>query len=176
MAGNVNNVSRFPRTYEVQDSITRLANATQYAVGDIISDHATTPTVGGYYTFDMKTTAQGYGSVTFTDFTFHKSDPDQVSAAFTLLLFTTLPTLANLDDNAACKITDAEFKECKGVVKFAAADWTNVITGDIQTVSQTVGVVLASASSIVYGVLIADGTYTPGSGEVLTITAHAIQD
>lgn len=176
MTGNVNNVSRFPRMYEVQDSITRLANATQYTAGDIISDHATVPTAGAYFTLDLKTTAQGYGSVTFTDFTLHKSDTDVTLASFAVFLFTTLPTLANLDDNAACAITDAEFKECKGVVPFAAADWTAAITGDIQTVNSTIGVVLGSASSIVYGVLMATAAYTPASGEIFTLTAHAIQD
>lgn len=177
MAGNVSDVTRFPRTYEVQDTITRLANATQYAAGDIISNHATTPTApGAYFNLDMKTAGSGYGSVMFTDFTLHKSDTDVVNASFAVFLFTTLPTLLNLDDNAQCAITDAEFQECKGVVPFSATDWTEAVTGDIQSVQQSVGVVLADASSIVYGVLMATAAYTPASGEIFTLTAHAIQD
>jgi len=176
MAENVSDVRRFPRTYECQDSITRVADTNQYAAGDVISDHVTTPTAGAYFTLDFKTTAQGYGSVMLTDFTLHKSDHDVTSATFWLLLFTTLPTLANLDDNVQCAITDAEMLECKGSVTFAAADWQNVVLGDVQTVSKNIGIVMASASSIVYGVLLAGDTYTPASAEVFTLTAHAIQD
>jgi len=176
MAANTTIVTRFPRSYEVQDSITRLANATQYADGDILSDHATVPTAGAYFTLDFKTTNQGNGSVRLTDFTLHKSDLDETAAAFDVLLFTTLPTLANLDDNAQCAITDAEMLNCKGVIRFLAAGWTNVVLGNIQTISKEIGIVMDSDSSIVYGVVVVQDTYTPGSGEIFTLTAHAIME
>jgi len=176
MAGNATKIIRLPRTYEVQDSVTRPANATQYGAGDTISDVATTATAAGAFTLDFKTQAQGYGSVRFIDFTLHKSDHDVTAATFWLLLFTTLPALANFGDNDACQITDAEMLECKGTVTFAAANWQNVVTGDIQTVSQDIGVVFGSAQTTVYGILIAGDTYTPASGEIFTLTAHAWQD
>ncbi len=176
MAGNVNAVLSFPRIYEVQDSVTRPADTTQYAAGDAISDNATTATAAGTFTLDFKTRNPGYGSITLTDFTLHKSDHDVTTATFWLLLFDAMPAVAGWEDNAQLAITDAEMQNCKGVVTFAAADWANVVTGDVQTVSKTIGVVMAANSSSLYGILVAGDTYTPASGEVFTLTAHAIQD
>ena len=174
MAANTNSISIHPRTFECQDSVTRPADTTQYAVGDAISDATTTATAAGAFTLDFQT--QVGGSVVLTDFTLHKSDQDQTGAHIWLLLFTTLPALAGWDDNAAVAITDAEMKECKGVVKFDADDWCNAGTGDIQTVQKTIGIVFNSDSSTVYGIMVAGGTYTPASGEVFTLTVHGIQD
>ena len=101
MTGHVSEVIRQPRTYEVQDSVTRVADTNIYTIGDTISDVVTTATAAGVFTLDFKTQAQGYGSVMFTDFTMHKSDLDVVAASFALLLFTTLPALAGLGDNEA---------------------------------------------------------------------------
>jgi len=172
-ANTTTSVSRYnPPVVEMQDTITRLANATAYVIGDIISDHATVPTAAGYYTFDTK--HKKGASVRFTDFTFYKSDTDTTNAAFDLLLFTTLPALANLDDGEPAKITDAEMLFCKGRIRFAAGtSWSTLILGDLQTVRAQTDVVLLSTSAIVYGVLTAAAAYTPASGEILTITAHA---
>lgn len=163
-----------PRIVEVQGSITRPADTTAYAAGDAISDNATTPTSGGYFSFTLS--GINGGAFTLIDFTLHKSAQGSTNATFDLLLFTTLPDLAGFEDNAALGITDAEMKECKGVVRFAAADWANVGTGDIQTVTKCIGVVAGSSTMTIYGILTAQAAYTPGSAEVLTLTAHAIQD
>lgn len=177
MAANTVKGGRFPRTYEVQDSVTRPAgNTTQYAAGDAISDNATTATAAGYFALDFKTKGEGYGGLMLTDFTLHKSDQDQTAAAFALLLFTTAPAFAGFEDNVALGITDAEMEECKGVVRFAAAGWANVALGDIQTVSQDIGIVMGANSTIIYGILVAQDTYTPGDAEKFTLTVHAKQD
>lgn len=174
MAANATTVGKLPRTYEVQDSITRPNDTTQYAAGDAISDNATTPTAAGYFSLDFD--SQDGAGIMLTDFTLHKSDQDQTSADIWLLLFTTLPALAGFEDNAALAITDAEMKECKAVVKFDADDWCNVATGDIQTVSKTVGVVFASGSSTMYGILVAGAGYTPAANEIFTLTVHGLQE
>lgn len=177
MAGNASLVGPLPRTYEVQDTVTRPSgNTTQYTDGDAISDNATTPTAAGYFALDFKTLSGGYGSVLLTDFTLHKSDHDDTLAAIDVLLFTTAPAFAGWEDNAALAITDAEMQECKGVVRFTAADWTNVVTGDVQTVSKTIGIVFPANSTTLYGIMVAQDGYTPGDGEVFCLTAHAIQD
>jgi hypothetical protein len=47
------------------------------------------------------------------------------------------------------------------------------MTGDVCTVpNQNIGIVLASANTILYGLLFAVGAYTPGDAEVFTVTAH----
>ena len=86
MAANTNSISIHPRTFECQDSVTRPADTTQYAVGDAISDATTTATAAGAFTLDFQT--QVGGSVLLTDFTLHKSDQDQTGADIWLLLFT----------------------------------------------------------------------------------------
>lgn len=174
MAANTNTLLNRPHTYEVQDSVTRPSDTTQYAVGDALSDNATTPTAAGYFALDFKTRLGG--SVLFTDFTLHKSDADTTGADFDLLLFTAVPAFAGWEDNAAIAITDAEFQDCKGVVRFASSDWASVGTGNIQTVSKTIGIVFGSSSSTVYAIIALAGTYTPASAEVFTLTAHAIRD
>lgn len=174
MAGNRNLVPERPRIKEAQDSVTRPANTTQYTAGDAISDNATTPTAAGYFALDFEGLQQG--GLTLLDFTLHKSDQDQTSADIFLLLFTTAPAFAGWEDNAALAITDAEMQECKGVIKFDADDWANVITGDIQTVSKPIGIVAAASTSTIYGIMVAGAGYTPGSEEVFTLTVHAIQD
>lgn len=174
MAANASLSPVNPRIIEAQDSVTRPANTTAYAAGDAVSDNATTPTAAGAFELDVANLI-GRG-VQFLDFTLHKSDHDVTNAAFVLLLFTTLPAFAGWEDNGALAITDAEMLECKAAIPFAAADWQNVITGDIQTVIKRVGVVPLSSSKKVYGILVAQGAYTPASGEVFTLTVHAIQD
>jgi len=163
-----------PRIVEAQDSVTRPANTTQYADGDAISDNATTPTAAGYFMLTLATVPGG--AVLLTDFTLHKSDQDQAAADITLLLFDEVPALAGFEDNGAMAITDAEFKTCKGVIPFDADDWSNVGGGDIQTVSKTIAIIPTSALTAIYGIMVANGTYTPGSAEVFTLTAKGYQE
>lgn len=172
MAAQTNSIVRFGRMFEAQDSVTRPADTTAYTAGDAVSDNATTPTAAGYFALDFK--GQAGGAFQLTDLTMHKSVANATNAAFDLLLFTTAPAFAGWEDNAAIAITDAEMLECKGVVRFVASGWTSVITGDIQTVTSQIVIVPTSASSTVYGILVASGAYTPTSGEILTITAHAV--
>ena len=174
MAANTTTQARRSRIVEAQDSVTRPNDTTQYTAGDPISDNATTPTAAGYFVFDFA--GQVGAGLRLLDFTAHKSTNATTGADFDLLLFTALPALAGFEDNAACAITDAEMQDCKGVVRFTNGAWTNVITGAVQTVSFERGVVLASTSSILYGILINASTYTPAASEVFTITAHAAQE
>jgi hypothetical protein len=174
VAQNTNEVGLTPRIVEAQDSVTRPNDTTQYADGDAISDATTTATSAGAFTFNFA--SRDGGGVTLTDFTLFKSDHDETSADFDLLLFDALPVGTGWDDNAQLAITDAEMLTCKGVVRFTSSDWTNAVLGDIQTVQKTIGSIPTSSSKTIYGILIAAGTYTPASSEVITITAHAIQD
>ncbi len=174
MAKNTTVCGEKPRVLEAQDSITRPSDTTQYTAGDGISDATTTATAAGYFTLDFGN--ENGGGMTLVDFTLHKSDHDVTTATFWLLLFDTVPALTGFDDNAALAITDAEMLNCKGSVIFAAADWINVITGDIQTVWKTMGYVPLSTDNKLYGILVAGDAYTPASAEVFTLTAHAVED
>lgn len=176
MAAHTNAIARIPRIVEAQDSVTRPNDTTAYQAGDAISDNATTATTAGYFALDLK--IQAGGSVRITDITMHKSDHDVTNATFWLLLFTTAPAVAGWEDNAALDITDAEMLECKAAIPFAAANWINVVNGDVMTYTPTqpIGIVCASGSSTIYGILVAGAAYTPAAQEVFTVTLHAIQE
>lgn len=172
MAANATKFGGFATILEAQDSVTRPAgNTTQYTAGDAISDNATTPTAAGYFALSFGAPA-GSGLL-LTDFTLHKSDHDVTTADISVLLFTTAPAFAGWEDNAALAITDAEMLECKGVVNFTSAGWVNTILGDVQTVQASLGVVLAYTGTVLYGIMVAVGAYTPADAEVFTLTAHA---
>jgi len=159
-----------------QDSVTRPANATQYAVGDALSDNATTPTAAGYFTLPLVRRKGGGGKIISA--TLHKSDDDVTTAAFDVLLFDTVPALAGFEDNAAIAITDAEMKTCQGVLRFTAAGWARHGTGDTQTVTpeSPIGFVCVSTEMNLYGITALQGTYTPASAEVFTLTAFSVPD
>lgn len=175
MAAQTNATNRLGRAYEAQDSVTLPGSGGgAYTAGDAISDHATTPTVAGYFTLDFK--GRPGAAIELRDFTLHKSTNGVTNCAIDVLIFTTVPAVAGFQNDVACAITDAEMLECKGVVKFAAADWTNAITGAVQTVSKTILVVPTSASSTVYGIMLAQGAYTWVNSDVMTLTAHAVAE
>jgi len=163
-----------PRMVMAQDSITRLANATQYGVNDALSNHETTPTVAGYFTLPVA--SRDGGGFTFTDFALYKTDQDQASAAFDVMLFDTVPAVAGFNDNAEIAITDAEWLACQEYVPFSAGGWRNVVSGDLQTVRKVFGFVCAAGDVNAYGIVVVKATYTPASGEKLTLTAKGYQD
>jgi hypothetical protein len=173
VAQNTTKNPRLPRTFMVQGSITRPSgNTTQYTAGDAISDNATTPTSAGYFSFDAGLAAGM--SFRLTDFTLHKSDSDLTTPDIGLMLFSTRPALAGFEDNVALAITDAEMKECQGTLVFST--YRTIGTGDISTVSQNLGFVLAPTDTIMYGLLYAVGGYTPADGEVYTVTIHGVHE
>lgn len=163
-----------PSGVTARDYITRPNDTTAYAAGDAMSDNTTTPTAAGYFTFAF---GGGTGQTTqLTDFYIHKSAQGSTNAAFALLLFTSLPALAGFEDNAALALTDTEMRDdCVGVVAIPAAGWNNVTTGDAQNVSQTITVTGTGEGVTLYGVLTAQGAYTPGANEVYTVAAKALR-
>lgn len=171
MAANTTTVVGTPQLIELQGTITRPNDATQYTAGDAISDNATTPTAAGYFSWNFA--SRMGGSVFITDALFHKSDTDLTTCSIGMMLFTTLPALAGFEDNGAIAITDAEMKECKGIIKWPDADWDTVITGDVCHVKPNIGLVLPAATTTVFGILFAIDAYTPSAQEILTVTLHA---
>lgn len=162
-----------PGAVSAWDYITRPNDTTQYAAGDGVSDAGTTATAAGYFTLNFGGTTGDY--IVLTDFVLHKSDHDTTSADFALLLFRTVPAATGFDDNAASAITDTEMQDCVGVVPFPASGWSNVGTGDIQSVQQTIMVPNTSTSLTLYGVMTAQGGYTPAANEVFSLLAKAVK-
>lgn len=152
-------------------SFTRLANTTQYADGDAVSNHATTPTaialacgrlagLGGVITHAML-----LSSVAGT------------AVAFDLYLFSAALAAGSFGDNVAAAITDAELLTLQMVIPFASADsvtaGANRVLGraDVRRAFQC-----AAADTNLYALIVARGAYTPASGEVLTVVLGVSQD
>lgn len=158
MAGSTR---RWTRT----QTITRPANTTQYADGDGVS----TATTGTILEFTGVAPNAGMGGK-ITGLTVHKTDHDVTGATFDLYLFDTTVAGAGFEDNNAIAITDAEWQTCVGFITIAEADWRNVVTGDEwHKTNLEFTFQCASESTSLFGVLVARGTYTPASAEVITL-------
>lgn len=155
-------------------TFTRLANATQYTVGDAVSDDATTATAATF-TLPSMAGVDKMGGVIHS-VTLHKSDQDQTSADFDIYFFDTQPAGTNYEDNVEVAITDAEWKNCIGFVRIASAtDWSSVKTGDIACKTNLdLPYQCVAGSTSLYFVIVAQGTYTPASGEIFTLRVGAI--
>ena len=158
------------RNYTRLISFNRPADATQYAVGDGVSDNTTSATSASF-AFNGVASGQGCGGK-IKSVVLYKSDQDQTGADFDICFFDTQPANTGYEDNAAIAITDAEWKRCFGFVRLAASlDAANVVTGDLycKTNLDLPYQCLVNSTSI-YAVIVARGTYTPLSGETFTVT------
>lgn len=158
---------------EVTASVTRPANPTQYASGDVI-DAAT----GAGLTFASAARGEGLGG-TIRDAVLISTEGAATSLDVELWLFT--GALAAYDnDNAAFSPLDADYHTLSegittgivGVIPFAAANayiGTSGVGGNMFLPATRTFLpmefVCAGDSTSLYGVLVVRGTYTPASGE-----------
>lgn len=163
------------RHVTIKAQFTRPANTTQYAEGDVLSDHATTPSV---MPFTGAARYDASGGI-IRSVSLHKSDDDLTGAAFDLYLFDAVPTA--MEDNAAFDPTDAEGRTIIGGVEFLAADGrslgvTGSGTGNHWHKTVWIPFTCGAGTTAIWGVLVARGTYTPASAEVIAITLGIEQD
>jgi hypothetical protein len=155
-------------------SFTRPDDATQYSVGDGVSDNTTTATSATFTLPSMSPVAAGNGVI--HSVLLHKSDQDQTGADFDIYFFDTQPVNTGYEDNAAIAITDAEWKTCLGFVRVVAStDAANVVTGDLYNKTNLdLPYQCAVGSTSLYFVVVARGTYTPANQEVFTLRVGAV--
>jgi len=145
-------------------SITRPGNTTTYTDGDGVS------TAAGDVLEILGVAAFAGGGGKIKTVTIHKTSQNTLNAAFDLYFFDTTFAIAGIDDNAAIAITDAEFQTCVGFVSFDAADWRNVVTGDVVCKTNLdLSYECANTDTALYAGLVARGPYVPGNAEVITI-------
>ena len=152
-----------PLLQKVSDSYTRPADTTAYAAADAISDSTTAPTV---LTFTDAARNQGKGGI-IVDATINSSAAPATTLQCELWLFDTEPTPT--DDNSAFALTDAESLNVIAVIPFTVgykSDANTIYHGDRTIVPFR----CATASTTLYGLLVARNAYTPASAEVLTVT------
>jgi len=159
-------------------SFTRLSNTTQYTAGDAVSDDATTATAATF-TLPNMGAMKGMGGIIHS-VTLHKSDDDLTGADFDVYFFSSQPVGTGYEDNVAVAITDTEWQSCVGFVSFVGStDGRSVANGNIYTKTNLdlpyeCGADTTTIVAPLYFVIIARGTYTPASGEIITLTVGAV--
>lgn len=146
---------------EVQQTKTRPANTTAYAIGDVINESASAGTI---WTFPGVGSASG-GSLLLTNAKLILGSAAATALQAELFLFST--TVSTDNDNAADTITDAEMKTCIGSVLFNSG--SNSTAQTVYVEKPGLQFKLDDGDNDLYGVLIAQNAYTPESGEVFDI-------
>lgn len=164
-------------TVAARVAITRPADTTQYAVGDAWSNSTTNPTVPS---FTAARIAGGTGLL--TTLTLVCAANQTTKPAFTIFVFDTAFTA--LEDNAAVDLSGAEAARLVAVFNVMTSDWkiTNAAAGASGNVVAQVAPVFPAAfqclagSQSLYVVVRMENTYTPTSGETLTLIFGVQQD
>lgn len=165
-------------THRANEELTRSANTTAYAAGEVIS----AVTSNNHFTFDNATrpgtsTKQLGGAVATA--ILHSSANVATKLDAELWLFHT--DISEAADNSAFVPTDAEMLTVIGVIDFATADWkeglaTAGAAGNSLCQVSNIGLAFKSATTTIYGQLVARNAYVPVSGEVFTIELIISQD
>lgn len=162
-------------THVISDSITRPSNATQYAVGDAISE----VTSNDMFAFADVCKPSNF-SCLISGATIYSSVNAATKLECDLFLFADNNEPTETADNAAWDPTDAELNTCLGVISFAAADWVaGAASGGNSNAMcdvNNLGLAMKPGRSDLRGQLVARNTYTPTSGEILTIKLKVAQD
>lgn len=158
----------FPVTITV--SFSRPADTTLYTVDDAMSDSTTAPTSGGF-TFTGAGRVSG-GSILITDLvaTSDNGAPTTGNLEGELWLFET--SVANINDNAAFAITDAESDTIVGVIPFSMIDIGN---NQVATVTGLNILATCSGSANLRFLIRVKNGYTPASAENFTWRLKGLQ-
>ncbi|MER8762901.1 hypothetical protein [Mesorhizobium sp. M0968] len=144
--------------------ITRPADIIQYAIGDALSDSTSAPTAGGF-TFANAVRAAGKSCI-LTDIIIASSSSAATALQGEIYIFDTAVTAVN--DNTAFGVTDAEIKTLVAKVPFIMAVGAN----NNHVHLQNLGIGLTTVGNRDFRFLVKVlNTYTPISGEVLTVRA-----
>jgi hypothetical protein len=156
----------FPKTVKVD--VTRPADTTAYAAGDAMSNSTTAPTTGGFTITDAARKSGGSGLI--TDVCVASSNDPGTRLNGEIYFWD--QSVTNINDNAAFQVTDAEIKNCLGVVPFSLYDAGNNhyahITG-LNILFTCVG------SANLRFLIRVRAAYTPANAEVLSFTFKILQ-
>lgn len=148
-------------------TITREANTTQYAAGDVIAASTTAAVASVFNSCSGPGRSGSIKSVLLVD-----SAAEATKLNADLFLFHSAPvTFGN--DNEAFAPTDAELQDCVGVVSLDGTTAANIKVGSGNAVIQNSGLDLPfeclTTDFSLYGILVARNTYTPVSAEAFKI-------
>ena len=155
------------RLVAASSTITRPENTTAYASGDLVANSVTASEVNAlqFQGFDAGAAGEVLGA------RIQKSTNSATNAAFRLHLSTVIPTFATNGDNDAISTNTVMtakgwlgYVDITAMTGFSAVAWG---AGAVDSSRLLLPYVLAT--TIIYGVLEARGSYTPGSAEVFTL-------
>lgn len=143
---------------KVSDSFSRPANTTAYTAGDLVANNATAGSVVPL------TFSTGRGGLRIKGVLVSKTDEtDVANSDFSLHLFGSSPTVANGDNGALSYDLSDKFADIDLDTMVAATDKAWALSTGLDYNWYT-------ASGVIYGLLEADGAYTPASGETFSVT------
>lgn len=171
------------RTKTFRSALTRPADTTAYAAGDVVS----AVTTNDHFTFgadsDSNTKVPGRPgllTLTLNSVRLFSSANQSTKMQAELWLFHT--DIAEVADNAAFAPTDAEMLTCVAVVPIPTAAWLvgkadSGADGNATAFIDNIDIpVRASGDGILYGQLVVRNAYTPVSGQVITCDIIVSQD
>lgn len=175
MTTKVNAVIEF-QTKAARASLTRPANTTQYAAGDVIS----AVTTNNHFEFEdvvRRGPSLLSGSISSARIVSSANQATKLDAE--LWLFDT--DIAEVADNSAFAPTDAEMLTLVGIIPFPVADWyvgdaTSGAGGNAVCQVDGLSIAFQARTTTLYGQLVARNTYTPVSGEIFTVDIVVTQD
>jgi len=160
----------------VNGAVTRPANTTAYAAGDVVTNSTSAPTV---ITFANCAKANGGSGVVFGA---ECVDSANQSTKPTLELWLFDTTFTPDNDNAPFTPTDAELATLVGIVQFSTwlvGDATAGAGGNcasMGSLSDPIAFVAGAATTNLFGILVVRNAYTPVSEEQFTVRLHILQD
>lgn len=163
-------------TQAASSTITRPADTTAYASGDLVANSTTAGSVTNLQFTTLARISGGSGVIVGAQI--QKSTNTTTNAAFRLHLFNTAPTYTSAGDNSA--MTTVVVASAKGYLGYidvsAMVGFSDVAWGSGAPDNSRGGIPYVATAQIIYGLLEARGAYTPGNAEVFTITLDALQD
>ena len=157
----------------ISATVTRPANTTAYASGDLVANSTTAGSVVPLSFANAARAAGKGGKIVGARLT--KSNAGLTNASFRLHLFTAAPATVTDGDNSALSTSGvADYIGALDVVVDRA--FTDGAFGRSGAPLSGNFLEYVGATTTLYGLLEARGAYTPASGEVFTVTIAALLD
>jgi hypothetical protein len=158
-------------TANVEQSYTRPADTTTYAAGDVVANSTSAAVVLGFA--NVARGAGLGGTIQSARIIFSTAPATKLDSE--LWLFDTSPTMQN--DNAAFAPSIGNLGALIGVIALPAANFkAGSGNGVIDVQNLALSFQCSSASTSLFGVLVARNAYVPASAEVLKVRLTIAQD
>jgi hypothetical protein len=152
-------------------SFARTADTNAYTAGDVIGINASGSPGSAIHTFSSVGPSASAIIITGADLTIGLTSVPAGMTSFRLHLYTSSPTA--ILDNAAFDLVSADIVKHIGYIDLATpVDYGSILFSAATNVNQQV--ILASASTSLYGELVTVGGYTPASGTTYQMRIRAI--